>query len=80
MSPRTNDLSISPELEREPAPVNVDIESKFEATHNEVDGKYLTEEGKVADEDAKDYVNPDLVITPEENKRLRRRIDRRYVY
>jgi hypothetical protein len=31
----------------------------------------------VADSDARNYLNPDLVISDEENKRLRRRIHKR---
>lgn len=31
----------------------------------------------VADTEARDYLNPDLVISEEENKRLRRRIHKR---
>jgi hypothetical protein len=35
--------------------------------------------GHVADSDARNYLNPDIVITDEMNKKLRRRIHKRYI-
>jgi hypothetical protein len=76
-SNRQNDLTIMPDLEREQSRNNnINLDSKFESSHEEGDSKRVNE-GYVADQDAQGYVNPDLIISPEENKRLKRRIDRR---
>lgn len=63
------------DIERSIAPLDRD-DDKFDTTHTE-DVKHIPEHGRVNDQDAAGYVNPDLEITPEENKRMKRRINRR---
>ena len=63
------------DIERSSAPLDHD-DDKYDTAHTE-DVKHIADQGKVNDQDAEGYVNPELVITPEENKRMKRRIDRR---
>jgi isopentenyl phosphate kinase len=67
----------------EPTPVLNENESKLNVNHYEdVEGgidEKMKDVSHVQDSDAQGYVDPDLVIDDEENKRLRKIINWRYV-
>jgi len=67
----------------EPTPVLHGFESKSNINHYEdVEGgidEKMKDVSNVQDSDAQGYVDPDLIIDEEENKRLRKIINWRYV-
>ena len=74
---KTEPQANAPPASIEPAPpVEADIEAKGDHLSNpDSDANHIL----VSDTDAKNYVDPSVVISEEENKRLRWKIHKRYV-